>query len=239
MLYAAWLEGQRGVRTARGGMRAHAGSLLHHPGTDLMQPRVEDRELGPGRAAYCVIPRDAGRVRIGACCTMMDGEQIAMDKRSDEMAQEKLSNGTISARRLLLATSLVGFLIATMPLSGDTVSAFGISLQTREGELKGIMIVVLIYLMAGFIVRTFTDLISAPASPAEKRLSEMIASQTEDIEKLTMNSIVNLLPTFNERKFHSQSFQSLLDNATVNTPRYRENMITSVPRKLCGRLLSH
>lgn len=148
-----------------------------------------------------------------------------MDKRSDQTAQEKLSNGTTSARRLLLATSLVGFLIATMPLSADTVSAFAISLETREGELEGIMIVALIYLVAGFMVRAFTDLAGAPFSPAEKRLREMIDSQTEDIKKLTMNSLANLLPSFNERKFHSPSFQSLLSDVTINAPTYREKMI--------------
>ena len=148
-----------------------------------------------------------------------------MNERSDETTREKLSNGTIGSRRLLLSISLVGFLVATLPPSAETVSFFGISLQFANGELQGMLIVVLIYLVAGYMVRTFTDLAGSTSSPVEKRLHEKIDLQTEDIRKRTMNRLANLFPSGNERKFHSQSFESLLNDDAINNSVYREKML--------------
>ena len=150
-----------------------------------------------------------------------------MGEHSEETTREKLSNGTISARRILLGTSLVGCLVATMPLSVEKVSVFGISLQIGIREMEGIMILVLIYLAVAFMVRTFTDLGGAPLSPTEKRLRERIASQTQDIKKQSMDRLANLFPAVDERRFHSESFQSLLNDFTIDAPKYREGMINN------------
>ena len=57
----------QGVRTGRGEMGAHAGGLLHHPGTDLVQPQVVGRELGPGDG----ILRDTALRRAGQSRRML------------------------------------------------------------------------------------------------------------------------------------------------------------------------
>lgn len=42
-----FVSDQQSVRTGRGGIDAHTGNLLHHPGADLEESLVNDRELGP------------------------------------------------------------------------------------------------------------------------------------------------------------------------------------------------
>ena len=155
----------------------------------------------------------------------MAGDQITMDEHSDEMSQEKLSNSTIGARKLLLGTALFGFLVAVMPLAVEKVSVFGISLQIGMAELSAIVSIVLIYLAAGFIVRSFTDLAGATPSPTEKRLRERIASQTQDIQKRTMGRLANLLPSGTEREFHSDSFESLLKDSVTKPQKYEDAMM--------------
>ena len=140
-------------------------------------------------------------------------------------ATEKFSQGTIGARRLLQVVSLVGFLVAIVPLPADSVSVFGIGLSIGETVLKGVVTLVLIYLMIGFVVRVVTDLAAAGPSRLEIRLRERINGQTDDIAKRTMERLANLLPSGPSETFHSGSFASLLNDAVPKTPEYRAGMI--------------
>ena len=89
------------------------------------------------------------------------------------------------------------------------------------------MIVVIFYLVTGFLVRVFIDFTAATASSAEKSLCDKIDSQTQDIRQRTIDNLANLFPSINERKFHSPSFESLLNDAVIVTPTYMENMINN------------
>ncbi|WP_428103036.1 hypothetical protein [Candidatus Rariloculus sp.] len=148
-----------------------------------------------------------------------------MNRHAEGAAVEKLSQGTIGARRLLQVVSLIGFLVAIVPLSTDSVSVFGIGFSIGEDVLKGMLMLVLIYLTAAFVVRVLTDVAAAGPSRLEVRLSERINGQTDDIGHGTMERLANLLPSGSGETFHSDSFASLLNDAVPKTPRYRVGMI--------------
>ena len=146
-----------------------------------------------------------------------------------EGTAEKLSQGTIGARRLLQGVSLIGFLLAIAPLSGDSVSIFGISLSITEELLKGILAVVLVYLTIGFMVRAFTDLAGAGESRFESRLREKISRQTDDIRKQTVDRLaMAFAPSRPGEKFHSQTFESLLNDTVPKTSEYRSRMMGNI-----------
>lgn len=146
-----------------------------------------------------------------------------------EGTAEKLSPGTIGARRLLQGVSLIGFLVAITPLSADSVSIFGISLSITEQLLTGILTVVLIYLTIGFVVRAFTDLAGASESRFESRLRKRIASQVDDIGNQTVDRLARVVRLSRPgERFHSQSFESLLNDAVPNTPEYRSRMMDNI-----------
>ncbi len=140
-------------------------------------------------------------------------------------AVEKLSQGTIGARRLLQVMSLIGFLVAIVPLSTDSVSVFGIGFSIGEDALKRVLMLVLIYLTAAFVVRVVTDLAAAGPSRLEIKLRERFNRQTDDIGHGTMERLANLLPSGPGETFHSESFASLLNDAVPKTPKYRAGMI--------------
>ena len=140
-------------------------------------------------------------------------------------ATEKLSPGTIGARRLLQGVSLIGFLVAIVPLSTDAVSVFGVGLSVGEEALRGLLTLVLVYLTIAFIVRALTDLAAAGPTRLDIRLRERIDGQTEDIAKRTMERLANLVPSGQGETFHSDSFASLLNDAVPKTPEYRAAMI--------------
>ena len=150
-----------------------------------------------------------------------------MDEREETTVADKLSPGTISARRLLQGTSLIGFLVATVTLSAETVSVFGIGLAISEELLKGLLTVVLIYLTTGFTVRVVTDLAAALPSRFEIRLRERVARQTEDIKQQTVERLAQLLPSGPGKKFRTQSFESLLDEDVPKRPEYRAAMLNN------------
>ena len=114
-----------------------------------------------------------------------------MDELAEETTPEKLSHGTIGARRLLQGISLIGFLGSIVPLSADTVSVFGIGLTISEGVLKGILALVLIYLTIGFIVRVLTDIAGARPLRLEIKLRKQIDSQTDDIRQETVRRLAS------------------------------------------------
>ena len=116
-------------------------------------------------------------------------------EHAERVATEKLSHGTIGARRLLQGVSLIGFLVAIMPLSTYSVSVFGIGLSIGEDAQRGMLTLVLVYLTTAFIVRVLTDLAAAGPSRFEIRLRERINGQTDDIAKRTMDQLANLLPS--------------------------------------------
>ena len=147
------------------------------------------------------------------------------DENAGGAATEKLSQGTIGARRLLQSVSLIGFLVAIVPLSTDSVSVFGIGLSMNEAVIKGVVMLVLVYLTIGFVVRVLTDLAAAGPSRLEIRLRERVNEQTDDIAKRTMERLANLLPSGPGETFHSGSFASLLNDAVPKTPEYRAWMI--------------
>ena len=148
------------------------------------------------------------------------------------MAHEKFSQGTVGARRLLLGASVVGFLVATVPLSGEPVPVFGIGLNVSEDVLKGMLALVLIYLGASFIVCVFTDLAAARPSRFEIRLGERVNRQTDDIRERTVKRLGGLLPSGPGEMFHCQSFESLLNDAVPKTPAYRTAMIDNTLREI-------
>ena len=146
-------------------------------------------------------------------------------ERAEGAATEKLSQGTIGARRLLQVVSLIGFLVAIVPLSTDSVSVFGIGFSIPESVLKGVVTLVLAYLTIAFVVRVITDLAAAGPSRLETRLRERISRQTGDIATRTMERLGNLVPSGPNETFHSGSFASLLNDAVPKTPEYRAGMI--------------
>ena len=153
-----------------------------------------------------------------------------------EGTAEKLSQGTIGARRLLQGVSLIGFLVAITPLSADSVSVFGISLSITEELLTGTLTVVLIYLTIGFVVRAFTDLGGAGESRFESRLREGIAGQMDDIRNQTVDRLARVVPLNPPgEKFHSQSFESLLNDAVPKTPEYRAAMLNNIVGEIYER----
>ena len=158
-----------------------------------------------------------------------------MAERAEGTA-EKLSQGTIGARRLLQGVSLIGFLVAITPLSADSVSIFGISLSITEELLTGILTVVLIYLTIGFVVRAFTDLAGAGESRFESRLRERIAGQMDDIKNQTVDRLAKVVPLSRPgEKFHSQSFESLLNDAVPKSPEYRAAMMNNIVGEIYER----
>jgi len=149
---------------------------------------------------------------------------------------EKLSQGTIGARRLLQGVSLIGFLVAIRPLSADSVSVFGISLSITEELLTGVLTVVLIYLTIGFMVRAFTDLGGAGESRFESRLRERMAGQMDDIRNQTVDRLARVVPLSRPgEKFHSHSFESLLNDAVQKTPEYRAAMMNNIAGEIYER----
>ena len=149
-----------------------------------------------------------------------------MNEGSEGTAPEKLSQGTISSRKLLQAMSLVGLLVAILPLSAEKVSIFGISLITTGGELKIILSILLIYLLLGFLVRAITDLVGAKPSPFEKRLQSKISRETEDIKQQHIDQLANMFsPSKSENRFYSQSFDSIFNDNAINNPKYIAGMI--------------
>ena len=146
-------------------------------------------------------------------------------EHAEGAATEKLSQGTIGARRLLQVVSLIGFLVAIVPLSTDSVSVFGIGFSIGEAVLEGVLTLVLAYLTIGFVVRVVTDLAAAGPSRVEVRLRERINRQTDDIATRTMERLGNLVPSRPNETFHSGSFASLLNDAVPKTPEYRAGMI--------------
>ena len=97
-----------------------------------------------------------------------------MNRHAEGAAVEKLSQGTIGARRLLQGVSLIGFLVAIAPLSTDSVSVFGIGFSIGDDALKRVLMLVLIYLTAAFVVRVLTDLAAAGPARLEIRLRERL-----------------------------------------------------------------
>ena len=150
-----------------------------------------------------------------------------MEQHGEGAGTEKLSQGTIGARRLLQVVSLIGFLVAIVPLSTDSVSVFGIGFSIGGEALKGMLAVVLAYLMVAFAVRVLTDLAAAGPSRLEVRLWEKINAQTDDIGKRTEERLANLLLSGPGEKFHSGSFASLLNDAVPKTSEYRTAMINN------------
>ena len=150
-----------------------------------------------------------------------------MDDRVKDTVAEKLAPGTISSRRLLQGVSLIGFLVAIVPLTADSVSVFGIGLEIGQDVMKGLLTVVLIYLTTGFMVRVVVDLSAARPSPFEMRLNEMILGQTHDIGQRTKDRLAGLLPSDPNQVFHSPSFESLLNDAVPANSTYRIAMINN------------
>ena len=140
---------------------------------------------------------------------------MSMDERAGRAATEKLSQGTIGARRWLQGVSMVGI----------AVSVFGIGLSIGEDVLRGMLTFVLIYLTVAFVVRALIDFAAAGPSRLEIRLRERIDGQTADIRKRTTERLANLLPSGSGERFHSQSFESLLIDAMPKTAEYRTRMI--------------
>ncbi len=103
-----------------------------------------------------------------------------MDERGEGPTPEKFSQGTVRARRLLLGASVVGFLVATVPLAGEPVSVLGIGASVSDDVLRGLLVLVLVYLAASFTVCVFTDLAGARPTRFEIRLREKINRQTAD-----------------------------------------------------------
>lgn len=150
-----------------------------------------------------------------------------MDDRVTDTVAEKLSPGTISSRRLLQGVSLIGFLVAIVPLTADSVSVFGIGLDIGQDVMKGLLTVVLIYLTTGFMVRVVVDLSAARSSPFEMRLKELILGQTQDIRQRTKDRLAGLLPSDPNQVFRSPSFESLLNDAVPPSSTYRMAMINN------------
>ena len=148
-----------------------------------------------------------------------------MDEHADGAATEKLSQGTIGARRWLQGVSMVGIAVSIVPLSTDSVSVFGIGLSIGEDVLRMMLTFVLFYLTAAFVVRALTDFAAAGPSRLEIALRERIDGQTADIRQRTMERLANLLPSGPGERFHSQSFESLLIDAVRKTPKVRVGMI--------------
>lgn len=148
-----------------------------------------------------------------------------MEQEAEGVATEKLSQGTIGARRWLQVVSLIGFLVAIVPLSADSVSVLGIGFSIGEDALKGILTVVLAYLTLAFAVRVFTDLAAAEPSRLDIRLRERIDGQTDDIAKRTVNQLANLLRSGPDNPFRSKNFESLLSDTAPRRPTYRGAMI--------------
>ena len=144
---------------------------------------------------------------------------------SEETTREKLSSSTISARKLLQGTSLIGLLIAIVPLSAETVSVFGISLKTDGKELHAIVIITLIYLVLGFIVRSITDMTASEISRFEKKLHENTVNQTNQIINQSMDRLANLFPSKYSPKLYSDSFKSMLNTGVADQTEYNEKMM--------------
>ena len=155
-----------------------------------------------------------------------------MLERSEETTQEKLSSGTISARKLLQGMSFIGLILAIVPLNTGTIPVFGISLIAAEEDIKGILIVTLVYLVFGFTVRSFTDIAASEISPFEKRLRKKINDQTEDILNRSMDRLANLFPSENTQRFHSESFESLLRGGESNQSKYNQKMMANTLREI-------
>lgn len=146
-------------------------------------------------------------------------------EHAEGAATEKLSQGTIGAGRLPQVVSLIGFLVAIVPQSTDSVSVFGMGFSIGEAVLKGVLTLALGYLTISFVLRVVTDLAAAGPLRLEIRLRERINRQTDDIAKRTMERPANLLPSGPGETFHSGSLASLLNDAVPKTPEYRARMI--------------
>ena len=155
-----------------------------------------------------------------------------MEDTNEESVQEKLTHGTLSARRVLLATSLIGFLVAITPLSADEVSIFGITLSTNTEVLRGSVTLVLICLTIGFVVRVFTDLVGTKPTLVEVSLHERIYRQTETVQRQTANRLASLFPSKTNRVFQSDSFESLLRDEAAKNPEYRAAMIKNTMQEI-------
>ena len=155
-----------------------------------------------------------------------------MEDTNEESVQEKLTHGTISARRVLLATSLIGFLVAITPLSADEVSILGITLSTNTEVLRGLVTLVLICLTIGFVVRVFTDFIGAKPTLVEVSLDERIYRQTETVQRQTANRLASLFPSKTNQVFQSDSFESLLRDGAAKNTEYRAAMIENTSREI-------
>ena len=165
----------------------------------------------PGRGAVSARPGKDGVKR--------------MDEHGGGAATEKFSQGTNGARRFLMGVSLIGVLVAIVPLSTKAVSVFGIGLSIGDDVLRGMLMFVLIYLTVAFAVRALTDLAASGPSRLEIALRERIDGQTADIRTRTMERLANLLPSGPGERFHSQSFESQLIDAMPKAPEYRARMI--------------
>ena len=182
-------------------------------------------------AAVSSLLRRALRDRLVPAWARRDTRK-SIGERGEGSAPEKFTHGTVRARRLLLGASVVGLLVATVQLAGEPVSVFGIGVNVSDDVLRGMLVLVVVYLAASFMVCVFTDLAAARPSRFEIRLREKIIGQTDDIRQQTVERLGSLLPSGPGETFHSQSFESLLNDAAPKTPAYGTAMIDNTIRDI-------